>query len=137
MGKIFHVPSLYKTYCTLVHFDKISSSVTQNFLMQLVLITESDQIFECLCIRLWILTMTNTNVYWMKSCLNAALCTIYSTLWQYGLRSYQTGEYETEKYFCLRINIPKRNFWILRIGLMGSLSTIACKNQKFPLGTSF
>ena len=27
-------------------------------------------------------------------------------------------------YFCLRINIPKGNFWIVRIGLTGSLSSL-------------
>ena len=46
----------------------------------MIVCIESDQIFECVCIRLWILNMTNTNVYyWTKSCLNASLCTIYST----------------------------------------------------------
>ena len=33
------------------------------------------------------------------------------------------------KEFCLRINILKGNYWILRIGLTGSLRT--CKNQSF------
>ena len=28
------------------------------------------------------------------------------------------------KDFCLKINIPKGNYWILRIGLMGSLSSL-------------
>ena len=32
-------------------------------------------------------------------------------LWQYGLWSFQTGV-QNKKYFCLRINILKGNYWI-------------------------
>ena len=38
-------------------------------------------------------------------------------LWQYELWSFQTGG--TILYFCIRINILRGNYWILRIGLMG------------------
>ena len=43
-----------------------------------------------------------------------------SWLWQYGLWSFQTGDTKLER-FCLRINIPKGNYWILSFGLMMSL----------------
>ena len=48
-------------------------------------------------------------------------------LWQYGLWSFQTGG--TILYFCIRINILRGNYWILRIGLMGALEVF--KNQRF------
>ena len=34
------------------------------------------------------------------------------------------GGIQNWKGFCIRINIPKGNFWILRIGLAGSLSSL-------------
>ena len=44
-------------------------------------------------------------------------------IWQYGSWSFQTGVQNLQD-FCLRINIPKGNFWILKIGLMGSLISL-------------
>ena len=44
------------------------------------------------------------------------------SIWQYELWSFQTGYIKLD--FCLRINIPKGNFWILKIGLTGSLSSL-------------
>ena len=40
------------------------------------------------------------------------------------------------KDFCLKINIPKGNYWILRIGLMGSLSSLQ-KSEFLKLIISF
>ena len=36
---------------------------------------------------------------------------------------------QNKKDFCIKINIPKENYWILRIGLMGSLSSL--QNSEF------
>ena len=43
---------------------------------------------------------------------------------------------QNQKGFCIRINIPKGNFWILRIGLAGSLSSLQ-KSQFIKLNISF
>ena len=40
------------------------------------------------------------------------------------------------KDFCIKINIPKGNYWILRIGLMGSLSSLQ-KSEFVKLIISF
>ena len=45
-------------------------------------------------------------------------------LWQYGLWSFQMGV-QNYKDFCLRINILKGNYWILRIGLVGRCQKLA------------
>ena len=37
---------------------------------------------------------------------------------------FSNGVYKIRKIFCLRINIPKGFFWNLRIGLIGSLSSL-------------
>ena len=37
---------------------------------------------------------------------------------------FSSGGLQNWKYFCLKINIPKGNYWILRIGLMGEVSEI-------------
>ena len=58
------------------------------------------------------------------------------TLWQYGLWSFQTGGTNLERFLQIRINIPKGNFWILRIGLAGSLSSLQ-KSQFLKLNISF
>ena len=34
------------------------------------------------------------------------------------------GGVQNWKGFCIRINMPKGNYWILRIGLVGSLSSL-------------
>ena len=39
-------------------------------------------------------------------------------LWQYGCGVFKRGV-QNQKDFCLRINILRGNYWILRIGLMG------------------
>ena len=43
---------------------------------------------------------------------------LHYTIWQFRLSSFQAGYTKLET-FCLKLNIPKENFWILRIGLMG------------------
>jgi hypothetical protein len=45
---------------------------------------------------------------------------LYFDLWQYGLWSFLNGGYKIRKVFCLRINILKGNYSILRIGLVGA-----------------
>ena len=37
---------------------------------------------------------------------------------------FQDQGYKIRKGFCIKINIPKEKFWILRFGLMGSLSSL-------------
>ena len=43
----------------------------------------------------------------------------------YGITGYgiSSPEIQNQKDFCIKINIPKGNYWILRIGLMVSLSS--------------
>ena len=41
-----------------------------------------------------------------------------------------------KKGFCIKINLPKGNYWILRIGLMGGLSSLQ-KSEFFKLIISF
>ena len=50
---------------------------------------------------------------------------------QYGNTGleFSNGGYKIRKIFCLRINIFKENYWILRIGLMGASEVF--KNQSF------
>ena len=47
-------------------------------------------------------------------------------LWQYELSSFQGG-IQNWKHFCLKINIPKGNCWILRIGVK------KCQNVTFKV----
>ena len=56
-------------------------------------------------------------------------------LWQYGLWSFQAGYTKLER-FCIKINIPKVNYWIWRIGLMGSLSSLQ-KSKFLKMNISF
>ena len=44
----------------------------------------------------------------------------------YGITSYGVSRpgIQNKKGFCIKINLPKGNYWILRIGLMGSLSSL-------------
>ena len=44
----------------------------------------------------------------------------------YGITGYRVSrpEIQNQKDFCIKINVPKGNYWILRIGLMGSLSSL-------------
>ena len=43
--------------------------------------------------------------------------------WHYQLWTFKTRDTKLER-FCIKINIPKGNYWILRIGLMGSFSSL-------------
>ena len=52
-------------------------------------------------------------------------------LWHYRLWSFKSRDRKLEK-----INIPKGNYWILRIGLMGSLSSLQ-KSEFVKLIISF
>ena len=45
-------------------------------------------------------------------------------LWQYGLWSFQTGSIKSERFLPKNQWKIKGNFWILRIGLKGSLSSL-------------
>ena len=44
----------------------------------------------------------------------------------YGISGYGVSRpgIQNKKGFCIKINLPKGNYWILRIGLMGSLSSL-------------
>ena len=44
----------------------------------------------------------------------------------YGITGYGVSRpgIQNRKGFCIKINLPKGNYWILRIGLMGSLSSL-------------
>ena len=49
---------------------------------------------------------------------------------------FQDQGYKIRKLFCKKIDIPKWNYWILRIGLMGSLSSLQ-KSEFLKLIISF
>ena len=53
-------------------------------------------------------------------------------IWQYGLWSFQTGDTKLER-FCLRINIPKGNYWFLSFGLTASCQKV----PKFDFQSKF
>ena len=60
--------------------------------------------------------------------------------WEFGIDKYgNTGcgvfkrGVKNPKDFCIEINIPKGNYWILRIRLMGSLSTLHMCTVSFLL----
>ena len=60
----------------------------------------------------------NSNVQmWLidQSCIKLGYGNRVCGIFKGGIQNY--------KGFCIRINIPKGNFWILRIGLAGSLSS--------------
>ena len=46
---------------------------------------------------------------------------------------FSIGGVENWKDFCLKINIPKENYWILRIGVMGSCQKV----PKFDFQSQF
>ena len=50
----------------------------------------------------------------------------FLTMWGYGITGYGGSRpgIQIQKDFCIKINIPKKNYWILRIGTMGSLSSL-------------
>ena len=41
-------------------------------------------------------------------------------VWQYLLWSLKSGDTNNRKVFCIKINKPKGNYWILSLGLMAS-----------------
>ena len=42
----------------------------------------------------------------------------------FPVMEFQDQGYKIRKVFCIKINLPKGNYWILRIGLTGSLSSM-------------
>ena len=56
----------------------------------------------------------------------------------YGITGYEVSRpgIQNMKGFCIRINLPKENYWILRFGLMGSLSRVR-KSELLKLIISF
>ena len=69
----------------------------------------------------------------------AAHCILYSTAVQYGNMGcgvFKRGVVLYQKALYLRIGTPKGNFWILRIGLAGSFSSLQ-KSQFLKLNISF
>ena len=66
---------------------------------------------------------------------NCAVISCGCELWQYGLWSFQTGGTKLEK-FCLRINILKGNYSILRIGLVGASEVFKNQSLKSQLFSS-
>ena len=52
-------------------------------------------------------------------------CWFYDDL-EYGITGYGVSRpgIQNKKGSCIKVNLPKGNYWILRIGLMGSLSSL-------------
>ena len=50
-------------------------------------------------------------------------------LWQHGLSSTSRRGVQNWKYFCLKINMPKGNYWILRIGVTSTYQHLTFKNH--------
>ena len=74
-------------------------------------------------------TSKSTSVHWMWEGLPTYIMVI-------RVVEFSSGGVQNYKDFCLRINIPKGIFWILRIGLTGSLSSLQ-KSEFLKLIISF
>jgi hypothetical protein len=81
--------------------------------------------------------------YWLIEMTDKFWCFQQGPRWKFGTVGYGITGYgvsspgiQNYKDFCIKINIPKGNYWILRIGLMGSLSRLQ-KSEFLKLIFSF
>ena len=74
----------------------------------------------------------NAPKLYIPSTLNTHIIS-WNTLWHFRLWSFKI---QNKKGFCIKINLSKENYWILRIGLMGSISSLG-KSEFLKLISSF
>ena len=88
-----------------------------------------EKLFSCLClsfslrVTMQLITSCYTYVKYIQIFSIPILWNTLLTLWQLGCRGFKQG-IQNWKYFCLKIDIPKLNNWILRIGLMGKCQKV-------------
>ena len=80
----------------------------------------------------------SVRVHCIKLPLTILISVLKSIYVRYGITDYGVSRpgIQNWKDFCMKINIPKGNYWILRIGLMGSLSSLQ-KSELLNLIISF
>jgi hypothetical protein len=97
-------------------------------------------------------TVPRNVIFSCQLCINQCLISCSNMIWtfrifftflfalcvKYGTSGYGVSRpgIQNKKGFCIKINLPKGNYWILKIGLMGSLSSLQ-KSEFLKLIISF
>ena len=108
----------FRTFLT---FDKVEVLKLND---ELNVLYNLKRIFRTKYIR--ILDLVKVRQYWQKPLwyLLSSPVDPYPCIMAIGVVEFSREGYKIRKVFCIRINIPKGNFWILRIGLAESLSSL-------------